>query len=394
MAALLEKFIFGRQYLALELFTLSQVEYIAMLAVERKKNELVISQQELFESKEDYTKYKSKLPAALIINNGNVLHKEVHGHEAVDARLLHKAFSGLKVDEFYYEIWRHGEIAVVSVCRKNYVDETIARLEENFNIASVSLGVNSISALSGFEYPPVLTTNTQRIDLEASENIISSFDAPQHDYTINGLNIPSSHLLAFCGTLKFIIPSVTTGSIVDIGIILYDKFRQKTFFDRGLKTGIGILLGLLLINFLVFSYYFDTAVAMTETVSMHKIDISNITKIRQRIKDQEQRLQNFTSSIASASSLVINDLVKNLPSAILLSELSFHPLEKKIKEGEPVVTTDSQILISGATLSNSAFTQWVQDIEHSKWVDKVTINSFGTNSVNSTVFSITIVLKK
>ncbi|TEB41551.1 hypothetical protein D0809_24950 [Flavobacterium circumlabens] len=91
--------------------------------------------------------------------------------------------------------------------------------------------------------------------------------------------------------------------------------------------------------------------------------------------------------------MLINEIVKEIPSSILLTELIFNPLEKKIKAGEAVLTTDKSITVTGTTLSNDDFTHWIENIEKIKWIDKVLIAHFGKNDANETEFSIKIRLK-
>lgn len=396
MAALLENILLGKEYLAVEFFHSDRKEKFSLLKVQKKKNELTIAQMEILEQIDDLSVHKSKVPFVLIINNDQVLQKEVQGIEPNDKKVLHKAFPNLNVEDFYYEIWRHGKVSLIAICRKSYIDELLGRLGKEFSIAVISLGVSGISSLSGFAAPSLVTTNTQSIslDLDMQENLISFNVSQNADYNINGLNVQNTHLLAFCGILKFILPSATTGNIIDLTMVLDENFHQKTFFEKGLKTTIGFLLVLLLINFFLFSHYFDKATEMAATVSVYKSGIENTTKIKQRIIEKEQKLKSFTSNAASASAFVINDLVKNIPSSILLSEIIYHPLEKKVKQDEMILVKNNIVFISGMTLSNTAFTGWIEEIESNRWVNSITITSFGKDEDNNTKFSVSIILKK
>lgn len=95
----------------------------------------------------------------------------------------------------------------------------------------------------------------------------------------------------------------------------------------------------------------------------------------------------------SQSSLVINEITRRIPKSILLTELVYHPLEKKIKTEEPIVTQEKTIILSGATIDNAAFTHWIEAIDHFKWLNQVVITRFGKNDLNETEFSIKLTLK-
>jgi len=391
MAALLQNIIIGKHYGGVEIF--SQAGTLAFLEVQQKRDELIITGSAIYENFDNLFAKKYKLPIALIVNNEHVLHREVDGTDPNDKKLLNKAFPNIAADDFYYEIWRRDTASILAICRKAYIDGIVTTFNTEMNIASVSLGILSMSTITGFNLPPIITTNTQQIIVAAKENSISAFCGEEQSYDINGITITNKYLQSFSAILRFMLPAATTGSITALSNNLFEKFRQKAFFDKGLKTGIGIILGILLINFILFSYFFDKAAAISQTVAVNKADIETIAQLKNKIKDKEQKLKTFAGNSASASSVIINDFVKKIPQSLLLTEIIYHPLQKKVKDEEAVIILDSVVTITGATLSNEAFTGWVQQMQKSKWVKDVTITSFGRNTENETVFSLNIILK-
>jgi len=395
MATVIENILLGKHYVSVEFFSLNNEEKIAFLEVQKKSNELVVSKKYIYDSREKLTEVKSKFPAVLIINNEQVLQKVISGNDGNDKKLLNNAFPNLQSENFYYEIWRRENTSVVAICRKIYVDELLISIKSVLKVTSVNLGITSLSQLESFDLPLLITTNTQEVFLDDDINNAITETVPDFaEYAINGLQIPNTHLLGFSGILSLLLPHKTAGSIAVLQSKLNENYRQGTFFEKGLKAAIVLLLVLLLGNFFLFTYYFDKATAISETVSLNKTGIENISKIKQRIKDKEQKLESFTNNASSGSSVIINSIVKEMPSFLLLNELAYHPLEKKIKEDEAITTRDSLITVSGATLSNEAFTSWVGNIEKQSKVDNITITSFAKNEENKSVFSLKITLKK
>jgi len=383
----------GKRYISLEFFSAEDREEISFLLLEKKKNELTISQKEIFTSREKLLAEKSKHPTVLVINNGQVLQKETAGTDPNDKKLLHKAFPNLQADEFYYEIWRRESSSVIAICRKIYIEGLLGEIGKNYPIAGVSLGITSLSNLTAFGLPDTVTTNTQVITPYADNLIQNTGLISSADYSINGLSIPNTHLLTFSSALQVLMPGSTTGSITENNQTLLEKFRQNAFFEKGLRLSIIMILALLLANFFLFTYYFDNATAMGQAVSVNRSGIENIAKIKARIDDKEKRLEEFTADNASASSSFLNEVAHLLPSSITLTAMVYNPLEKKIKEGEKVLITDNLATISGHTISNTAFTGWIENIEKMERVKKVTIVSFGKDDENKTAFSIHIELR-
>jgi Tfp pilus assembly protein PilN len=393
----LTTFLLGKQYIGVEHFTLNNEEKIALLLVEKQKEGLVIAKKDrVTYNGKIAEKWDSKLPFFLIINTNQVIQKEVSGIEPSDEKLLHKAFPNTNWDEFYFEIWRLKTKSIIAITRKSYLDSIESNYKsQKITIAGISLGVCAIADIIDYTTETELQTNHQLISKQEQQQIIAtSVQEPTITYNINDLEIENRQLLTFSGILRLIMNgTANTGSIISYSDELYDIYNQKVFFSKGLKIMVGILLGILLLNFLFFTHYYKLAQETSETLLVNKSSIEDVSKIKQRIIVKEEKVKNIVGKTTSQSSLIINEIANKVPSSILLTELTFNPLEKKIKAEEPILTTEKTIAISGTTIANEAFTHWVEDIEKLNWVDKVLITHFGKNEANETEFSIKLTLK-
>lgn len=390
-------FLIGNQYIGIEHFTLNNEEKIALLLVEKKKEGLIISKKD----KLSYTgriaeKWDVKLPFFLIINTNQVIQKEVIGVDVSDEKLLHKAFPNTNWDEFYFEIWRLKTKSIIAITRKKYLDDLFLHYEkQKIIISGISLGVCSIAEILNYTDEDILLTNYQTIIKDEEKQIVTSqTDFLEAIYNINDLTIHNTHLLSFSGLLRFITQNTkNTGSIINYSALLNDNFNQKTFFSKGVKIIIGIVFTILILNFLVFSHYYRLLEKTSETVLVNQSSIENVNTIKQRIVIKEQKVKNVVDRTSSRSSLIINEITRRVPESILLKEIIYSPLEKKIKIDEPIITDEGVLMISGATIDNNAFTKWVEAIEQLKWIDKAIITHFGKSELNETEFSIKLILK-
>ncbi|WP_163408508.1 general secretion pathway protein [Flavobacterium ajazii] len=389
-------FLLGKQYTGVEHFTSNNEEKTALLLVEKKKEGLVIEKKDrVGYSGKIAEKWDIKLPFFLIINSNQVIQKEVLGIEVSDEKLLHKSFPNTNWDEFYYEIWRLKTKSVIAIARKSYVDS----LQENYQkqkitIAGISLGVCAIADIMEYTDEKELYTNHQRVSKEENQIISANTLESAVTYTINDLQIENRQLLAFSGILRLILNNtLNTGSIVSYSDSLYNDYIQKAFFNKGIKIMVGVVLGILLLNFVFFTHYYKLAQESSETLLVNKSSIEDVSKLKQRIIIKEEKVKGIDGRMTSKSSLIINEIANKVPASVLLTELVFNPLEKKVKAEEPIVTKDKTIAISGATIGNNDFTKWVEEIEKLQWVDKVLITHFGKNENNETTFSINLTLK-
>lgn len=387
----------GKQYIGVEHFTLNNEDKVSLLLVDNKKEGLVIAKKDRVNYNGKIAeKWDSKLPFFLIVNTNQVIQKEVAGIDPSDEKLLHKAFPNTNWEEFYFEIWRLKTKSIIAITRKSYLDEMVANYEtQKISIAGISLGICSIAEIVDYTTETEFYTNHQAISRQEQNQIITSKVLESTViYNINDLQLENRQLLAFSGILRMIMNSTpNTGSIVSYSEELYDSYNQKMFFSKGLKVMVVVVFAILVVNFLFFSHYYKLAQETSETLLVNKSSIEDVNQLKKRIIVKEEKVKSILGKTTSQSSLMLNEIARKIPSSIVLTELAFNPLEKKVKLEEPIFVREKTITISGTTIANEAFTLWVEEIEKLNWVDKVLITHFGKNEANETAFSIKLTLR-
>ncbi|WP_348799720.1 hypothetical protein [Flavobacterium adhaerens] len=390
----LNNFLLGNNYVGIEHFSVNNEDKISLLLVEKKKEGLVIAKKDSV----TYTgtiaeKWDSRFPFFLVINTNHVIQKEVPTIDASDEKLLHKAFPNTNWEDFYFEIWRLQTKSVIAITRKSYLNALVANYEkQKITIAGISLGICSMVEIINYTEETALQTNHQSVSkLEDQQLLTVAVKDATIEYNINELQVSNRQLLAFAGILRLVMnTTINTGSVIGYSEIFYDDFNQKTFFAKGLKIAVGALFVLLLVNFIFFNHYYKLAQEAGETLLVNQSSIADVKSIKQRIIIKEEKVKNIIGKTSSQSSLIINEIANKISPSILLTELVFNPLEKKVKLEEPILTHDKTIIISGTTIANDAFTNWIEKIEKLNWIDTVVITHFGKSETNETVFSITI----
>lgn len=384
-----DKIVLGKKYTGIEIFSVGKTDCYSYLKISEKKNELIIAESTVNGDIEKLP-FDKNSPTLLIINNNNVIHREVWGTDTNDRKLLHKAFPNLNHDDFYYEIWRKKESSVIAICRKQYIEELLAKIKEKISVVGISLGVTATSAIIPMFSEHVINTNSFTIVINDSENSVQLCEnIPGRIWDINGLEIKNSEILPFSSILGLLTGTATTGNVLQYNIDAKDAFLQKRFFNKGIKIGISILLILLLINFFTFSYYYDKAITSSEKVSLNTVDIKTLAVLKNRIKEKEKQAGSIISSSSLKSSGQLNQIAASVPVSILLTEINYHPLERKLKQNEPVQIAENIIQIAGSTANGNDFTKWIGKIEEFDWVAGVTILSFGRDE-DSTLFNVRI----
>ena len=393
----LTNILLGKQYIGIEHFSLNNEEMISVLLVEKKKDELVIIKKDKVSFVETLPeKWDSTLPFFLVVNTNQVIQKEIAATDPVDEKLLYQAFPNTNWEEFYFEIWRMKNKSIISISRKNYVKGLLSNYsKQGVCIAGISLGVCSVAELINYSEINEFHTNHQIVSwAEEIQTIVTSEINLDIAYNINGLTVRNTHVLAFAGILRLLLNgTANTGNLIDCSNQLYEDYNQKSFFSKGLRVMVGTLLVILLFNFLTFSHYYKLAQETSENLIISKSSFEEVGKRKQRINSKEQKVKNVVAGASSKSSLVINEITKRIPSSILLTGLIYHPLEKKIKDGELIQLEDNVLTVAGETVDNDAFTKWIEALERLENISEIVITHFGKNDMNETEFSIKLKLK-
>jgi len=395
MISRLKNLVVGNKYTAIELFKQDGNNKIAYLLCGKKNNELSILKSHYIDDFQEIKQKTSNQPLLLIINNDQVLQKDIQYFDIDDKKVLHRAFPNVQADDFYYEIVKTKNAAVVAISRKSYIDGLLKTLN-GYTIAGISLGISSLAYIAGFNNYENVLTNTHSVTLNNDTVTIQQLEInePEQNYIINGVEISNRYLLPFCGILKILLPNATTGNIDDLNTSLFKNFKQNAFFKKGLISAISILFILLSINFIFFFYYYDKVSEITEVESLNKFNIEKVLLLKREINNKEIKLKSFYETSNANNSWMINNITKKVPLTILLDELIYHPIEKKIKEHEEIITTNDVITITGITLSNNDFTKWIRELQTIKEIKDIIIVSFGKNDEGQTAFSIRIILRK
>lgn len=387
----LDTILLGNQFVGVELFSINGEDAVAQIFVEKKKDELLITNKEMRSNYDHFKEKPSKgIPVFLTINNSHTIHKEVEGGEKNDSKLLYKAFPNLKVEDFFYEIWRLESVAVIAICRKSYVNDLLHNFKEKqIAISGISLGVCGVATIKNFIEESIVKTNGQTISLEDETTIVN----PNENNlikacNINGLEVENTYLLSFTSVLQNLVPNTTSGSITEFNTTLFADFKQNSFFRNGIKWAVYSLLAMLLINFFLFNYYFKKANETSTTIVANKSLIEEIKSTKERIKNKEEKLGNNNGYLGIKNSYLINELVKNVPHSVLLSELTYHPIEKKMKEDEKIAFESDKIILAGTTNSPTELTNWFEELDELDWIENSTILHFGKNEENQTLFTL------
>lgn len=329
----------------------------------------------------------------LIINLDKVLTKKIENTENIEERnIFHEVFPALKEDDFVFEVMSKKNNGLISIIRKSdFLTLWNIFKENNFIIHSISLGNTAILDL--FQYIPnnTLTTSNAQVWFgnESINEIIINRNIENSIYKIKDIRFKNTETLSVSLSInKLLFKDKTHNNFNQIKEL---KLSNGFSVQNHIKVFLYFLFALLLLNFLLFNYFENKIKTSTEKNSVIQFSNIKIEEITKQIKEQDLLLNMFYNSDSDIS-LLIDELAVSIPSSILLNELSYQPITKKIKPNESVSINQNTLLLSGISSSKTEFTDWLTYVEKKDWTKSITIIEF-KEKLNTSNFKIKIDLK-
>lgn len=387
---------FGNRFCGIEHTTKNGEELIVATLLKKHKNQ--IDFEDSFEAssiKEIINFLPKRQHITLAINNANVITKTIKGSLNDSLKVVYKAFPNINLNDFYFEVIEQSKNSFVSICRKEYIDNLIEEYTKaNVPIINFSLGNMIVSSISKFaKNEEKLTSSNALIPIENKEilDIEKTEIESENKLDINGLTVTNIQLLSFSGALNTVLKEDNTSTNYDDQKqFLKNEYNNTRIFNQFLKFGGLFLLGLFLVNFLFFNHYFNNVNTLQQASQINLSAKEKVVTLNESVNKTKEMVDNMLKSNSSKSSFYTNAIIQSLPSSILLSEVNYQPLIKRIKADKIIELEHNIILVSGDSNSSESFSKWINDLEINNWIDSIEIIEYSDVSKSKSVFSIKI----
>lgn len=390
---------YGRRYCGIEYGSDSSGEtVITCITALRSKGEFDLEKQFQFRNIEECVENLSKNPHAfLCLTHNQVLIKHTLT-QGSPVKVVSSAFPNIDLNEFYYQILDTASGHYVALCRKEQVHQIISSFKDNhIQIVGFSLGISSIQhLLPAIENEEIIASGFK---LHTADNKIFSLERIEKQqteilYSIGDTQISSWYLLPLSAIFNYPSGNYSSTNFENKNQELKKDNAQKVFFRKGLISSIIILLTLLLTNTLLYSKYYSEYQKLT---SQYEAEISQkkaYDKKLLEIEKKEEIVRNISSNSNSRSSYYLNRVIADMPTSILLEEFTYQPLQKQIKEHEPVTVNKNVIHLTGETNNETTFSEWLRMLEKNDYIASVQVSDFGYKSAGYSRFVLNIKLKE
>ncbi len=384
----------GTIYQGLEIFEMDGNLQCALLKLKRKKGELLLLDASIFNSLSELVSHVDKKKALLLnINTAKVLDKQVSdAAPKIPEQWVKQAFPNLDLEQFYYQILDSSGLRMVSIAKKKTIDDLLSRLNDaGIGPTTISIGISGLKNSLPFLEAPIRGSNFMINANEQGELEVSPLSHMQATETnIQGLRLPATHLSCFSQILGYLSPSDIPSNMEGLNSDLDNHFKNQRFYQLGLQLGLGIILAILLLNFMVFSHYRSQAMTSDGAIDPEQ-QAQMLLRVRERVSEKENKLWTLQGSSNTRTTFYLDRIGAGIPNSILLDELAYQPLTRPIRPDKPITMESDHIRITGETNNKGEFAQWTAQIENMEWVKSVEIERYEYTSSSLDRFTVKIV---
>lgn len=400
MKSLVPYLVFGNRYCSIE-HTVDADEStdIHILTATKKNGEFNIEKTFFNSSVETTaTEIENNQHCFLNITGAQVLIK-VTSTSGNDTKVIGSAFPNVDLDDFYYQILKTSTQSFVALCRKDLIHSILkAYTKNNIEVIGCSLSFFSFQHLINVikeeeiqlaNYSLLISNN----EIQGYQKVRSGEEVKE--YKIEDTFVQSNYLLPLAGLFSYDNPLPNIFSnLEELNEELRKEHFQKVVFRKGSLAGAGVLFLALLINFFTFSGY-HTEIQNLEELNAAEISQKQLYEQKLSvIKEKEKQVRNILDNSGSKSSFFLNRIIAGKPSSIIFQEFIYQPIQRQIKDREPIILTNNVVKLSGESTDETEFSAWVKELEQITWVEGVKVSDFSYKSGQTSNFSIEIKIEQ
>lgn len=325
------------------------------------------------------------LPVSLVINGKGLIHKKISmGPQETVSTAFHKVFPTGNEHDFYTQLYYGlGEQGFVSVVRRKKVDEFIALFaEKGFTVIDLFLGP--------FVVEDTLVLNTSQssvFDMEWEGHKVSGEDKKIREYSLASQNtsvefrfgdlaIHSAILLCFSAAFHYFVPLARI-SHDNVQVLLNAaEYKNRGAFRKLTRVSVVFFLLVCLVNFFIFTNYFDKQKKLDAELTGFQNAISLHDKLSAELQNKKNFLDKSGLAFSTKTSYYADRLVYDIPEEIQLVSLSLFPLKKNIEKDSVIQFDTKKILIKGYCQKSILLNNWINLIKTKDFVIETVLDNY------------------
>nr|WP_319511367.1 hypothetical protein [uncultured Draconibacterium sp.] len=319
------------------------------------------------------------LPVFIHVSGSGVVTKEHPEHLSYNK--VQKALPNFNLNDFIVQIDNLGNNkSILTVARKDQIDILLKKVDLNdFCFSGIFMGVSPVIALcNNFK------EKDDTIDFGETSLLIQDGKASG---IAKGLGKSDSRffmdekrdvqtIFALCCAIHVSLsPLNYTHSFQQFingsSEAIYSKYSKQL-----IKTGLAIILVLLLVNYFCFDYLYTKQNNQALQISTRENMLSQLSDIQTKLKNKQNFILITSLEQSGFSSYYSDQIGLNTTDGIKLTKLCINPIQKKIKTNEILEFKNNVIELEGKAESVTSYREFLSNIERSKWCEKISFQDY------------------
>jgi len=332
-----------------------------------------------------------KFPLVLSITGKGIIHKRIANTEETGdpGALLAKALPGASSREFSIQLSPVDERqAFVSIVRNSILENVLAAFSQS-GITAVSecflgpFALNNTLEQLGINHQLLIGGQTIIIESNVIIALQPSAEAAEPYLKIGNELLSSALLIAFGSAFSGFAPGWKGIENSEALNELKEEFRAKRKFERTGLTSLVALFLLLLVNYFVFSTYWQRNNELNAAYALNESAIQQYDTLQKELAFKKKFLEDNGLLEHSKTSFYTDELAKDLPAAIRWISFKINPLKTEKNNEENVFSFENRVIdISGKCGQSAELNQWMKQVRQYPWAKDVLLVNYTQSQKN------------
>ncbi|GGE18029.1 hypothetical protein [Sphingobacterium cellulitidis] len=364
--------------------------------LKKTNDEIEILLNESFQSWDtllEFLQHYRAIPMVIQLQGRGVLIKEIPKKEEITDKFLVDVFPNFTNEVYLFTTFKGFSNDWLSLIRKElYVDILEKFNSRGYPVLQVFLGPfvseNILELMNG--YSGIYKFAGHEISVDTTSGLWESYKFdPQEGcrflLKIQGTEMKENYIIPYALAFSLLLQSYLEDyAVEDRNLVgeLYE-YRQKLKLKVNFIAFLSILLGLLLINALLFSHYSSKVEWMDSKSKEITLSQGKLDRLNGRSMQNDSLLREMGWNSGIRKSWLINQLMSSLKGrdGLQIQRVDVNPaLERKLATKQNEITNPYLIKISGSSLSLNQLEDWVRVLRNLTWIEQVEINRFVSRS--------------
>lgn len=355
--------------------------YSILLLQKTASSLVILEKREGIENLNDFAfLVKKKIPVILTISGLGVLFRKIDGVPSADRdQLITQILPNSNPDAFILQYNKNNSgILFCSLIRKKIVDEICQEfIDFGLFVLDVGIGIFSIADLIPMFEEGTSKVNTQEYKLvfkgEELVDYTKMKNKQNNIYSLGGVEIEGDYLAGFANVFRFIVLRVRTCHL-DLLINQETELKSYKLIRKYVRLFIAAMFVILIANYIL-QFNLDRKISKADTELFESRELLNehinLVMLLNKKKEAVSALGISTESFVSD---IIDKMGQDLPSSVYLSEITFNPRLKKVKEGK--LFPNNTLVVTGKSTNVKDLNTWISNIEKIGKVKNVKLTDY------------------